>query len=135
MNKIFAPFTPEQVIALNAFQASTLGHPFTCGGNRTDENHLDGEGKLAATEAGWICPYCDYRQDWAHAPMAEPAKKEYSSEELKQQILDIFQKIPADDLVGMFMQGFMTQMASSLFQPLTTMFTNVFKSSERRSRR
>lgn len=47
-------------------------HPFTCGsGNRTDSNHLDGQGKLVATESGWICPFCEYTQDWAHSFMLE----------------------------------------------------------------
>lgn len=71
-NIIKAPFTPEQVAALNQFQRLDWIHPFTCGsGNRTDADHLDGEGVLVATEAGWICPYCDYTQVWAHAMMAD----------------------------------------------------------------
>ncbi len=66
-----APFTPEQVAAMNAFQARGDFHPFTCGsGNRGDAAHLDGEGRLVATADGWVCPYCDYRQDWAHGEMA-----------------------------------------------------------------
>lgn len=64
--KVVAKWTQEQIEALNRFQKSGSFHPFTCGGNRTDEKHLDGEGILVATEDGWICPYCDYRQDWAH---------------------------------------------------------------------
>src|SRR5713101_3675612 len=24
----------------------------------------------AATKQGWVCPYCDYKQDWAHDFMA-----------------------------------------------------------------
>lgn len=66
-----APWTPEQVAALNARQRDGSYHPFTCGGNRTDANHLDGEGVLVATPDGWVCPYCDYRQNWAHAEMLE----------------------------------------------------------------
>ena len=67
---IKAPFTPEQVEALNHWQHSGKIHPFTCGGNRTDELHLDGQGVLVATREGWVCPYCDYKQDWAHDFMA-----------------------------------------------------------------
>lgn len=66
---ITAPFTSEQVKLLNNFQKSQHAHPFTCGGDRTDENHLDGEGILVATEDGWVCPYCDYRQNWALSTM------------------------------------------------------------------
>ncbi len=64
---IEAPWTKEQVDGLNAYQEAGRMHPYTCGsGNRTDDKHLDGEGKLVATTDGWVCPYCDYKQDWAH---------------------------------------------------------------------
>ena len=59
-------FTPDEVNSLNEYQRAGVMHPFTCGGDRTDEKHLDGEGILVATEDGWNCPYCDYKQDWAH---------------------------------------------------------------------
>jgi hypothetical protein len=61
------PWTQEQADALNHFQQFGRMHPFTCGsGNRIDAAHLDREGVLFATPNGWICPYCDYRQNWAH---------------------------------------------------------------------
>lgn len=47
---------------LNSHQKRKDFHPFTCGKNHTDSNHLDGEGVLVATENGWICPFCDYTQ-------------------------------------------------------------------------
>lgn len=64
-DQIRAPFTDDQVAALNAFQDSGVFHPFTCGNCRTD---------LIATKDGWKCPDhdCDYKQDWAHAFMADP---------------------------------------------------------------
>ena len=68
---IRAPFTSEQVEALNRYQNSGEFHPFTCGGNRTDEKHLDGEGILVATPDGWVCPYCEYKQNWTHGFMAD----------------------------------------------------------------
>jgi hypothetical protein len=49
---------------LKAWQTSKLVHPFTCGGNRTDAKHLDGEGVLEPTEDGWRCPFCDYKQPY-----------------------------------------------------------------------
>jgi len=58
-------FTPEEVLSLNEYQNSGVMHPFTCGGGHRTE-HPDGEGLLVATTQGWICPYCEYRQDWAH---------------------------------------------------------------------
>lgn len=53
------PWTPEQVAALNASQARTDRHPYTCG---NDSRHR----VLVATENGWVCPDCDYTQGWAH---------------------------------------------------------------------
>jgi hypothetical protein len=54
--------TDAEITILNKFQKSGKFHPLTCGGNRTDKNHLDGEGILVATKEGWVCPYCDYKQ-------------------------------------------------------------------------
>lgn len=62
-----APWTADQVDALNALQRSGAFHPFTCPGH-------DGRGDrtLVATRGGWICPHCEYTQDWAHEQMADP---------------------------------------------------------------
>ena len=73
--KITPPWSPGQVEALNLYQRRSPMHPFTCP-DRDDGNHavLDGEfdfGILVATPSGWICPDCDYRQEWAHNWMAE----------------------------------------------------------------
>lgn len=69
--KITAPWTGEQVNALNAYQTSGAMHPFTCG-NRPHEG--DAEAVLQATSDGWVCTTatCGYTQDWAHAFMADP---------------------------------------------------------------
>jgi len=71
---IRAPWTPAQVATLNEFQRRGGVHPFTCGGD-----HAPGSPVLVAREDGWHCPQpygepCDYRQDWAHAFMADPLK-------------------------------------------------------------
>lgn len=66
---IYAPWTDEQVKNLNAWQKDETVHPFTCGGDRGDKAHKDGEGVLVATRKGWKCPYCPYTQIWAHAFM------------------------------------------------------------------
>ena len=62
---IKAPFTKEQVKALNEYQLFELSHGFTCGKCGS---------LLEATEEGWICPEkdCDYTQDWAHGFMTDP---------------------------------------------------------------
>lgn len=70
---IRAPWTPEQVEALNAFQRYGGAHPLTCGGE-----HAPGSPALIAYTDGWRCPQpygesCDYRQDWAYACMLEAA--------------------------------------------------------------
>jgi len=70
---IRAPWTPEQVTALNAFQQRGGMHPFTCGGD-----HTPGSPALVAYTDGWRCPQpygeaCDYRQDWAHPFMLRAA--------------------------------------------------------------
>lgn len=68
-----APFTPEQVDALNAYQRDGWMHPFTCGPCRDTLGTDDGlnDRLLVATVKGWICPTCDYTQDWAHEFMAD----------------------------------------------------------------
>lgn len=62
---IETPWTAEQIADLNFCQTSGCSHPYTCGFDRKDKKHLDGEGILIATENGWICSYCDYKQTWA----------------------------------------------------------------------
>jgi len=63
-----APWTAEQVSALNEYQQSGWMHPYTCG-NRDVVNHLmRGErdlGILIATTEGWVCRDCYYTQNWA----------------------------------------------------------------------
>lgn len=66
---ICAPWTPEQVDALNQFQSGGGMHPFTCGNDHHGTHMV-----LIARSDGWYCsqPPCDYRQSWAHAFMAQP---------------------------------------------------------------
>lgn len=66
------PWSDQDVESLNAFQTEGRMHPFTCP-NRSDPSHpreSNGDyGVLRATKEGWICPYCDYTQKWAHSFM------------------------------------------------------------------
>ncbi|MGW0032077.1 hypothetical protein ACWDXD_19905 [Streptomyces sp. NPDC003314] len=67
---IHAPWSTEQVQALNDFQQRGGMHPFTCGAI-----HASGRSPvLDATHSGWICPdpECTYTQDWAWAFMTQP---------------------------------------------------------------
>jgi hypothetical protein len=59
-----APFTPDEVASLDAFQRSGVWNPFTC---RDEACRRE----LVATEAGWNCPACPYTQDWAYTWMAD----------------------------------------------------------------
>ena len=64
-------FTADEVTNLAKHQMEGRWHPFTCA-NRGDENHRNVYGDLGAlipTVRGWICPFCDYQQDWAHGFM------------------------------------------------------------------
>lgn len=73
-------FSPDEVVALVEWQMPKIdhadpfkfrGHPFTCP-NRGDVNHRNVFGDLGAlvpTVRGWICPFCDYSQGWAHGFM------------------------------------------------------------------
>lgn len=61
---IHAPFSSEQVDALNKFQRLGYVHEFTC-----PNHHGDADRALFATVGGWRCPHCDYSQDWAHPAM------------------------------------------------------------------
>jgi hypothetical protein len=64
---IEAPFTPEQVKALNNYQHLQRFHPFTC----INQHDSEAERILVADADGWHCPTCDYRQAWAHPSMVE----------------------------------------------------------------
>ncbi len=68
-----APWTPEQVEALNRYQSSGFVHEFTCGGDHP------GSRVLLATTEGWRCPTCDSRQDWAHRAMLEMPKDPFEA--------------------------------------------------------
>lgn len=87
MEEIRAPWTPEQVAGLNAYQLRGQFHPFTCG----SPQHLYYSPTLIALEDGWHCPLaeCGYRQVWATAFMADPESwpthpfQRLASEEMK----------------------------------------------------
>jgi hypothetical protein len=61
-----APWTPQQVDALNYFQRRGDVHEYTC-----PNDHGDADRTLFATKDGWRCPHCDYRQNWAHPMLME----------------------------------------------------------------
>lgn len=62
---IRAPWSEQQVKALNESQQNPLFHPYTCGNEDKALSHERG-GILVATAEGWVCLECDYRQNWAY---------------------------------------------------------------------
>lgn len=73
-DRIFAPWTGEQVAALNRYQEGGWFHPFTCARCRDADERWPSpdEHLLVATNDGWACPTCDYTQGWAWRMMTEP---------------------------------------------------------------
>lgn len=69
LKRIEAPWTDDQVEALNRFQMADHFHPFTCPYNHGSK----AERILHATPDGWVCPHvrCEYTQKWAHTFMLE----------------------------------------------------------------
>jgi hypothetical protein len=69
MTPLKAPWSDDVVLKLSELQSGArYGHPYTCI-NRSDGNHHNNGhdlGCLVPTTDGWICPDCDYTQDWAH---------------------------------------------------------------------
>ena len=63
-HKTHAPWTFEEVRALNQWQKRGDIHPFMCGGL---SNGASCATDLLATTNGWVCPNgCGYTQDWAY---------------------------------------------------------------------
>lgn len=66
-----APWTAEEVKSLNDYQVARVFHPFTCGRCRDRYDSYQHDYLLTATEEGWVCQTCGYRQDWAWPFMAD----------------------------------------------------------------
>jgi hypothetical protein len=54
--KFHTPWSVEQVECLKRRQDDDNFHQYTCG---NDSRHV-----LVPTTDGWVCPECDYKQDW-----------------------------------------------------------------------
>lgn len=59
MDQMRPPYSQSEVENMNGYQASDVFHPLTCG---NDSGHPN----LVATEAGWHCPACEYKQTWSY---------------------------------------------------------------------
>lgn len=102
MSRITAPFSPEQVDALNQFQLGVSwcspGHPVLCPHWGGSEDALDDDapagarithgeqggplGVLVATASGWQCPHCDHSQNWAYGFMAQLAPQAFADDSI-----------------------------------------------------
>lgn len=68
-----APFTDEQVIALQKWQDAGVIHPFTCcSHDGCERSSREDHGVLIPTKEGWICPCGKWKQDWCHDFMIKP---------------------------------------------------------------
>lgn len=70
--RFLTKMSADEIDRLNRSQTKGEFHPFTCP-NRSDGEHREfngDKGALVATRRGWICPWCDYTQGWAHGFMA-----------------------------------------------------------------
>lgn len=96
-NKVFAPFTPEQVVYLEIWQRVLPVHPFMCG------NEHVGERDLIPSEQGWKCLVCGYEQDWCHAFMCQKPEWHPIENELQYDLHNVLMEtlrgIYTDDLV------------------------------------
>lgn len=81
METLYAPFTAEQIQAINERQClvESIGpfghlHPLTCSyrGQTGHGNEAGDLGVLIATEQGMVCPYCGYLQEDIPAVMDLP---------------------------------------------------------------
>lgn len=70
-DEIQAPWTPEQIQAINCYQTSAE-HPLIC--SRTRDLHQGWRVVLIARRDGMHCsdPSCNYRQNWALGVHARP---------------------------------------------------------------
>ena len=67
-----APWTEDQVAALQSHQENPRVHPYTCTqrdlpGHKeyAQKNGQYDHGMLVPTPNGWVCPVCSYTQNWA----------------------------------------------------------------------
>jgi hypothetical protein len=57
METVNAPWTEEQMKILDDWQFNVQNHPYTC---------LEGH-TLYVSRDGFVCPICEYTQDWCYA--------------------------------------------------------------------
>lgn len=74
--RINAPWSEKVVELLIKYQKSSQVHPYTCGttecvtkyGWDFDSTHLK------PTTEGWVCPLCDYKQNWVSKVVLDMAR-------------------------------------------------------------
>lgn len=133
--QVLAPFTAEQVGKLNAWQTCGWVHPFTCA-RRDKPGHMiriaADRGQLIATEAGWICPDCDYTQSWARDYMLEgPPPNPFRHKEEDEPYIEILRAALAellDEYIDALTQGAGEAPFSS---PHWHMFMSTYEHAER----
>lgn len=78
-DRIEAPWTDEQIAALEAWQRSPYVHPYTCAhrDGHPHEPEYGDHGVLRPTVDGWVCLHCDYTQNWAHTFSLQPVRNPF----------------------------------------------------------
>lgn len=120
MTQLTAPWTPEQVAALNRYQERSDFHPFTC--DDTNRHHPQVRWVLVAREDGWHCPAegCGYTQDWAYPFMLQPPPRDRANEMLEAMRAERARGIAAvaavEELRAVFKRWFLDAHAGLTFQ-------------------
>lgn len=67
-NRLEAPWTTGEVLALIKYQTSSQFHPYTCPNHESLLFPYRGSVRLIPTYDGWVCSIdtCGYTQNWAH---------------------------------------------------------------------
>lgn len=83
-----APFTPEQVAIIKAWQELPYFHPLTCSGGGGKCSNLGDEIVMIPTERGLECPQCGRIQTSVPKICLKPINKEYHSSSILGAVYD-----------------------------------------------
>lgn len=108
VGKITAPWTEEQVKALEARQDMEMLHEYTC-----ECGH-----QLIPSKDGWFCEECPYTQNWCHAlDVKMPKMTEKNAEG---------QDAPSIELLDQSFKGLITELKASMMLNCKTQEDRVF---------
>jgi hypothetical protein len=123
MDKVYAPWTDEQVLKLKAWQDGSVTfslmigstevlvppHPYTCCSHDGCNMPEHDGGNLIPSNEGWTCPCGRYKQDWFHDFMVEETPQ-------RTLITAIINMLEAAKVVG-FDASFRAYIRPTFFEP------------------